>query len=113
VVALILLAAFADAPISPSSTSYPLEECTFRVSAIYIEGADDMRASAILRELPFKEGDRIPYRRLREAERRLERLGLFVVDPATGVRPHVAPLQDGDASDVQITVVRKPEPGAR
>jgi outer membrane protein assembly factor BamA len=82
-------------------------EAMLQVRQIYVEGADDMSASAILGAIDFHPGDRIPYRRLREAERRLARLGLFVVDPNSDVRPRVVPLQEGDAADVRITVVRK------
>jgi outer membrane protein assembly factor BamA len=115
VVALVVLAAFAasaDAPIPASGDSFPLEERTFVVGPIYVEGADDMRASAILNEIDFRTGDRIPYRRLHEAERRLERLGLFVVDPASGVRPRVVPVSSEDNSAVRIVVVRKDQAAA-
>lgn len=87
--------------------SVPLTERTLRVGQIDIEGADDMSASAILNALGFHYGDVIPYRRLREAERRLAGLDLFVVDPATGVRPRIVTEPDGAFMGLRVRVVKK------
>ena len=110
VVALAAFLSLGDAPGGPYSTvggSVPAAEGMLEVRQIYVEGADDMSASAILGAVGFHPGDRSPYRRLREAERRLARLGLFVVDPSSDVQPRVIPLQEGDTADVRITVVQK------
>ena len=108
--ALLVLAACCspgDAPASGRAASAPAIERTFRVGQIYVEGADDMSASAVLKELDFQTGDRVSYRQVREAERRLARLGLFVVDATSDVRPRVIPLGDGDGADVRVVVVRE------
>ena len=110
---LVALAAFVavadvrDEPTAAVGGTAPAAERMLQVRQIYIEGADDMSASAILGAIDFHPGDRIPYGRLREAERRLGRLGLFAVDPGSGVRPRVTLVHEGDAADVRITVVRK------
>ena len=95
-----------DAPLDSVSRSVPATERILRVGQIYIEGADDMSASAILNTLGFHVGDEIPYRRLRTAEHRLADLGLFVVDPTSDVRPRILPCQSGDVADLRIVVVR-------
>src|SRR5260370_42631599 len=71
------------------SGSIPATEEVFRVGQIYIEGADDMTASAILNLIDFHYGDRIPYRWLSENEHRLTATGPFVVDTHTDVRPRI------------------------
>ena len=114
-VAVALWAAFAFgdaqyAMLGGASRSAAASERVLRVGQIYIDGADDMAASAILNELQFQTGDRIPYSRLREAERRLERLDLFVVNKTTGVRPNIAELPDGAFTDMRITVRLRTRP---
>jgi hypothetical protein len=69
-----------------------------------------MGTSAILNELKFQTGDRIPFGRLREAERRLDRLGLFVVDKAAGVWPDIAELPDGEFTNLRINVRLRTRP---
>jgi outer membrane protein assembly factor BamA len=98
------------APVANVGRSTLAADRTLRVGQIYIEGADDMSASAILNALGFRVGDQIPYRRLRIAERRLADLGLFVVDPSADVRPRILPCQSGDAADLRIVVVKSPSP---
>jgi outer membrane protein assembly factor BamA len=115
VVAVALLAAFAfgdaqDAMLAGASQPAAASERVLRVGQIYIDGADDMATSAILNELEFQTGDRIPYSRRRDAERRLNRLGLFVVDKATGVRPDIAELPDGNVTNLRITVRLRTRP---
>ena len=39
--------------------------------------------------------------------RRLDRLGIFVVDKANNVRPDIAELPDGEFTNLRITVVKK------
>jgi outer membrane protein assembly factor BamA len=115
VVAVALWAAFAlgdagDAMLAGASRSAAPTERVIHVGQIYINGADDMSASAILNELGFQTGDRIPFSRLREAEHRLDRLGLFVVDKAKGARPVIAELPDGEFTDLRITVRLRTRP---
>jgi outer membrane protein assembly factor BamA len=99
-----------DEPPGTVSRSVPATERMFHVGQIYIDGADDMSASAILNTLGFHVGDQIPYRRLRTAERRLADLGLFVVDPALDVRPQIIPCQSGDVANVRVVVVKRATP---
>jgi len=112
-VALIAALAFGDAQdamLAGASRSAAASERTFRVGQIYVDGADDMATSAILNELEFQTGDQIPCSRLREAEHRLDRLGLFVVNKATGVRPDIAELPDGRFTNLRITVRLRTRP---
>lgn len=113
-IAIALFAAFAlndaqDAMLG-ASRSAAASERVLRVGQIYIDGADDMATSAILNDLEFQTGDQIPYSRLREAERRLDRLGLFEVNKATGVRPDIAELPDGKFTNLRITVKLRTRP---
>jgi outer membrane protein assembly factor BamA len=115
VVAVALLAAFAfgdaqNATLAAASRSAAPTERIIRVGQIYIDGADDMATSAILNELKFQTGDHILFHSLREAERRLDHLGLFVLDKAAGVRPDVAELPDGDFTNLRITVRMRTRP---
>ncbi len=114
-VAVALLTALAlgdaqDAMIPGASRSAAASERILHVGQIYIDGADDMAASAILNELGFQTGDRIPYSRLQETEHRLGRLNLFVVKKATGIRPHIEELPDGKFTDLRITVRLRTRP---
>jgi outer membrane protein assembly factor BamA len=115
VVAFAMLAAFAvgdaqDAVLAGASRSAAASERVLHVGQIYIIGADDTAASAILNALEFQTGDHVPYGRLRETERRLERLDLFVVDKAMGVRPNIAELPDGKFTDLRISVKLRTRP---
>jgi outer membrane protein assembly factor BamA len=115
VVAVALLTAFAfgdsqGAMLAGASRSAAASERVLHVGQIYIDGADDMAASAILNELQFQTGDRILCSRLRETEHRLERLDLFVVNKAAGVRPTIAELPDGRFTDLRITVKLRTRP---
>ena len=110
-----LLAAFTfndaqNAALAGASRSVAATERVLRVGQIYINGADDMSASAILNALPFQSGDSIPAARLREAQHRLERLGIFVVDKATGLRPHITELPDGASTNLRISVQLRTRP---
>ena len=113
---LVFLAALAlhagsDEAMANAGRTVPPAERTLRVGPIFISGADDMSASAILNALGFHYGDAIPYRRLREAERRLHGLGLFVEDPKIGVRPRIDPepaAAPTGLTALQVTVVKRP-----
>jgi hypothetical protein len=111
ILAALALHAGSEAAIANAGRTAPLAERTLRVGPVFISGADDMSSSAILNALGFHFNDEVPYRRLREAERRLAGLGLFVVDPVTGVRPRID--LDPDAAPtgltaLNVTVVKKP-----
>jgi outer membrane protein assembly factor BamA len=109
-VALLAALAFGDAREAGAGRSVAAAERIVHIGQIYITGADDMAGSAILNELKFQTGDHIPGVRLREAERRLDRLGLFVVDRASGVRPVIAELPDGEITNLRITVKLRTRP---
>ena len=85
--------------------SAPLAEQTFTVGSIYITGHEDMVTSLILANLDFHTGEVVTYRMLRQAERRLADLGVFVVDPATGVRPQIMPEEAGRCTNLWVKVV--------
>jgi outer membrane protein assembly factor BamA len=115
VVAIALLAAFTlcdaqDGSLANASRSDGATERILHVGQIYVIGADDMSASAILNELPFQTGDRIPANRLQEVEHRLDRLKLFVVDKASGVHPTIAELPDGQFTNLRVTVKLRTRP---
>jgi outer membrane protein assembly factor BamA len=93
-----------------ASQSAGATERVLHVGQVYINGADDMSASAILNELQFQTGDEIRCSHLRTAERRLDRLKLFVVDKASGVRPEIAELPDGKLTNLRITVKLRTRP---
>jgi hypothetical protein len=99
-----------DAMLSSASRSAAPSERIIRVGQIYMDGADDMSTSAILDALEFHTGDRIPFGRLRDAERRMDRLDLFVVDRAKGVRPNIVELPDGEFTNLRITVRLRTRP---
>ena len=111
ILAALTLNAGSDEAIANAGRSVPLADRMLRVGPIFISGADDMSASAILTALGFHYGDEIPYRRLREAERRLAGLALFVENPVTGVRPRIDPEPDATHTGVtalHIVVVKRP-----
>ena len=114
-IAVALLTAFTlsdarDAMLDGASRSAAATDRVVPVGLIYINGADDMSASAILNALPFQSGDSIPAARLRKAQNRLEHLGLFAVDKKTGQRPHITELPDGAFTNLRITVKLRTRP---
>ena len=108
--AALALPAAPDSPTAHTGATAAPAERTLRVGLIFISGADDMSSSAILNALGFHYGEEVAYRRLREAERRLAGLGLFVDDPTTGVRPRIDPAPGAAATgltELHIIVVKK------
>ena len=84
---------------------------SFRVGEVIIIGNTEPQDRVIREQLPFGPGDRVTYADLKKAERRLERLGLFVVDPANGVYPTILvrePEFGGEFWAVEIHVQEAP-----
>jgi hypothetical protein len=109
-VTLVVALAFGDG--SPESLAAvgrrgPHEERTIKVGQIYIIGQQDVIASFILNQLDFGTGDVATLRQVQEAEHRLGRVGSFVVDPSTGVRPRIRTEQCGGYTNLWIDVVHK------
>jgi outer membrane protein assembly factor BamA len=112
VVPALLLAAAALGDASPGdhaaiSRSASAEERTLKVGMIFIIGNEDTTTSLILDHLALYPGETVCDRDLRQAERRLARLGAFVVDPAKGVRPHLREERDGDYTNIWVEVKEK------
>ena len=100
----------ADAPATAGRSVAQVEQ-PVRVGMIFISGHEDMNPSLILSQLDFVPGEQITYRKLREAERRLARLGVFVVDPASGVRPQITIDGMGEYIDITVHVVERAKSG--
>jgi RNA polymerase sigma factor (sigma-70 family) len=86
-----------------------------RVGQIFIVGNTNVRQDVILRQLPLYPGGVLTYPQLKTAERNLERLGLFRVEPEKGIRPTVK-VVDSDADsgfkDIVVTVEEISKPTA-
>lgn len=84
-------------------------DATYRVDRILILGNRVTPQAVILAPLPFQEGSRISRLDLRTAERRLERLGIFAIDPHRGWRPSVTHFEPraGGLVDVLIDIQEK------
>ena len=65
-----------------------------RVREIIVFGNTKTPELVILAQLPFKPGDSFSQADLQLAVRKLELLGIFVVDPARGIRPSVKCIID-------------------
>jgi outer membrane protein insertion porin family len=82
-----------------------------RVGQIIVIGNKRISSESILAHVPLFPDQVLSYPDLKEAEKRLAELGLFVVDPAAGVHPTITVLDpDGDNpyKDIRITVQEKP-----
>ncbi len=83
-----------------------------RIGQIFVVGNDKISTDSILAHVPLFPGQILSYPDLKEAEKRLAELGLFVVDPATGVHPTITVVDPDDHSiykDIRITVREKPK----
>jgi hypothetical protein len=81
------------------------------VGQIFIIGNETLPQNIVLELVPFFPGQRITSADLKVVERNLERLGLFVIDPAKGVRPCVTILDPKGKvifKDVLIEVQERP-----
>jgi outer membrane protein assembly complex protein YaeT len=83
------------------------EKPTARVGQIFIVGNTTTRQNVILRQVPLFPGQVLSYPALADAERNLAKLGIFEVNPETGVRPQVTvldPDSDSPYKDILINV---------
>ena len=81
-----------------------------RVGAIKLVGNTRTEATVILNQLKLAPGEVLTYAALRAAERELEKLGIFQVDPDRGVRPTVSMLEPDDRGvykDILVQVQEK------
>jgi outer membrane protein insertion porin family len=79
-----------------------------RVGQIRIIGNQRISTESILAHVPLYPGQVLSYPELQQAEKNLAKLGLFVVDAATGVRPTIAVVDgEGVYKDLLITVREK------
>lgn len=80
-----------------------------RVGQIIIVGNEKTPDAAIRKHIPFFPGEVLRYPTLREAEKKLADLKLFVVDPKLGIRPTVTVLDDpanpNEYKDILVNVV--------
>jgi outer membrane protein assembly factor BamA len=60
-----------------------------RVGQIFIAGNEITRHHVILKCLPFYPGWPLTYYDIRKAEKNLEKLGIFKIDPRKGIRPRI------------------------
>jgi outer membrane protein assembly factor BamA len=97
-------------PVFPSPAPDPLPA---RTGEILIEGNEVTKDPVIRRQLPFKPGQILGLPDTRLAERNLASLGIFVVDPRTGVRPTVTidPDSDGEFKKIFVRVQEAPTTG--
>ena len=94
-------------PVGPSIST---EERTFKIAMIFIVGNEDATSSIILDNLNLHPGETVPAHELHLAEKRLAQLGLFVVDPATGIRPRIRVTASGGGdgyTNLWVEVVEK------
>jgi outer membrane protein assembly factor BamA len=84
------------------------EQSPARIAQIIVTGNKRISSESILAHVPLFPGQILTYPDLQRAENALAELGLFVVDPATGVRPTVTVLDSSTAyKDILITVKEK------
>jgi outer membrane protein insertion porin family len=106
---------FVFLPDSPGTVAvnYQVKERTIsRVGQIFVTGNDKISTDSILAHVPLFPGQVLSYPDLKEAEKRLAELDLFVVDPATGVHPTITvidPDGDGVYKDIRIMEQEKPK----
>jgi hypothetical protein len=89
------------------------DEKSVRVGQIRIVGNDTIGQDVILRAAPIFPGQVLSYPELRSAERKLEQLNLFEVNPKTGIRPTITvvdPDSDSAFKDILIQVKEKRAP---
>jgi len=88
-----------------------IPEQTMTVGGIIIVGNETIPHDRILDAIEVYSATQIRMADLRAAERRLARMGLFVVDSEKGVCPRVAPrgYKKGDEfADIMVTVKERP-----
>jgi hypothetical protein len=76
-----------------------------RVGQIFVTGNTITRQEVICKAVEMLPGQALNRADVRKSEKNLERLGLFVVDRAKGIRPTVRVLEgEGDFKDILVTV---------
>ena len=86
--------------------AHPKGRCQ-RVHDIFIIGNTITRDAVILRQIPFKPGDKFTMADLRLAHRNLVRLKVFMVDPAPEIR--ILDIEDEEVfKDIVVTVSERP-----
>ncbi len=89
------------------------EEAPLRVGNVFVVGNSKTPQTVILAQVQIYPGQVLTLPDLRAAERRLEKLNLFEVNPDKGIRPTVSPIDSAYGSDYRDLVVRVVEkPGA-
>ncbi|HEY7310496.1 MAG TPA: POTRA domain-containing protein, partial [Gemmataceae bacterium] len=84
------------------------EQPLARIGHIILTGNKRISDESILAHVSLFPGQVLRYPDLKKAENALAELGLFVVDPAAGVRPTITVLDSGSAyKDILITVKEK------
>jgi hypothetical protein len=80
---------------------------TVKIRGIILIAGEETSHEVILKQIGLKPGQQLDYAALRQAEKNLAALKLFVVDPERGIRPTVTVLDpDSDSAyrDIVVTV---------
>jgi outer membrane protein assembly factor BamA len=80
------------------------------IGAIFVVGNAFTPTDVILREIGIHAGDPLKSETLRAAERRLARLGVFVVDPERNIRPRIVILNPGERGPFHLLIEVKEVP---
>jgi hypothetical protein len=88
-----------DVPENGKKAPAKTDDKTVRVGHIRVVGNDATRQDVIRKAVSIFPGQVLTYQELRAAERTLEQLNLFEVNPKTGVRPTVT-VVDSDNDDL-------------
>jgi outer membrane protein assembly factor BamA len=98
-------AAAAPAEEAPSSGLVAMERPPARVGEIFVLGNHHTPQEVILEHVPLSPGQVLSYPDLVQAEKNLERSGLFVVDPRRGIRPHVEIMESAEESEFKSILI--------
>jgi outer membrane protein assembly factor BamA len=86
------------------------EPSSVRIGQILVSGNKRISSESIRAHIPLSPGQVLTSSDLRQAEKMLAELGLFVVDPTTGIHPTIAVVDSEDDSavkDIRILVKEK------
>jgi outer membrane protein insertion porin family len=89
---------------------YEVHETPSRIGKIRVTGSKRISSESILAHVPLVPDQVLSFADLKQAERNLAELGLFVVDAAAGVRPTITVIDvggDNERKDLLITVKEK------
>ncbi len=98
-----------DARIKAAKEKAERLEKPVRVGEVIIVGNEKTRDDVIRREVPLYPGQVLSYPDLRTAERNLERLHIFEINPETGVRPTVTVIEPDSDAEVKNVLVQVQE----